>query len=185
MHISQILKLSESYKSPSMAYNALMAKQNKHNKKKDNRNSRIASNKRARFDYAIEENYEAGIVLMGWEVKSLREGRVQLNDTYVIIKNNEAWLVACQITALTSASTHVDTTPMRPRKLLFHRRELDKLIGLIDRKGFTLVPLSMYWSRGKVKLDIGLAKGKKEYDKRADQKDRDWNRDKARLMRNR
>lgn len=162
-----------------------MAKQNKQKKKNGHGDSRIASNKRARFDYAIEENYEAGVVLMGWEVKSLREGRVQLNDTYVIIKNNEAWLVACQITALNSASTHVDTTPMRPRKLLFHRRELDKLIGLIDRKGFTLVPLSMYWSRGKVKLDIGLAKGKTNYDKRSVQKDRDWNRDKQRLMRTR
>lgn len=174
-----------SYKFESIAYNALMAKQNKQSKKKADNSSRIATNKRARFDYSIEENYEAGIALMGWEVKSLREGRVQLNDTYVIIRNAEAWLVGCQITALNSASTHVDTSPMRARKLLFHRRELNKLIGLIDRKGYTLVPLSMYWKRGKVKLDVGLAKGKKDYDKRAAQKDRDWNRDKARIMRNR
>ncbi|MCB1756531.1 MAG: SsrA-binding protein SmpB [Gammaproteobacteria bacterium] len=162
-----------------------MAKQNKPGKKKGDGSSTIAVNRRARFDYHILENYEAGLVLMGWEVKSLRAGRVQLNDTYVIIKNGEALLVGCHITALNSASTHVDTTPMRPRKLLLHRRELNKLIGMIDRKGYTLVPLSMYWKRGKVKLDLGLAKGKKDYDKRATEKERDWNRDKQRLMRGR
>lgn len=159
-----------------------MAKKNKQNKKKSG-GATIAQNRRARFDYHIEENYEAGLVLMGWEVKSLREGRVQLNDTYVIVRNGEAHLVGCHITALLTASTHVDTTPMRPRKLLMHRRELNKLIGMIERKGYTLVPLAMYWKNGKVKLDIGLAKGKKEHDKRATQKDRDWSRDKQRLMR--
>lgn len=168
-----------------MAYNALMARQNKPGKNKGTDSSRIATNRRARFDYSIEDNFEAGLSLMGWEVKSLREGRIQLNDTYVMIRDGEAWLIGCQITALTSASTHVDTSPMRPRKLLLHRRELNRLIGLIDRKGYTLVPLSMYWKRGKVKLDVGLAKGKKDYDKRATQKERDWSRDKARIMRGR
>jgi SsrA-binding protein len=160
-----------------------MANQKKQNKKKDAKSSRITANKRARFDYHVEENFEAGLVLTGWEVKSLREGRVQLNDCYVMIKRGEAWLLGCHINALLSASTHVDTAPMRDRKLLLHKKELGKLIGLIDRKGYTLVPLSMYWSRGKVKLDVGLAKGKKDHDKRAAQKDRDWSRDKQRIMR--
>jgi len=160
-----------------------MGKQKKQKKKGDS--SRIASNKRARFDYHIEDNYEAGLVLTGWEVKSLREGSVQLNESYIFIRNHEAWLIGCHITALLSASTHVDTTAMRPRKLLMHRKELNKLSGLIDRKGFTLVPLAMYWSRGIAKLDVGLAKGKKEHDKRAVQKDRDWGRDKQRIMRGR
>ena len=168
---------------PLIAYNASMARQKKLNKKKASGSATIAVNRRARFDYQIEENYEAGLVLMGWEVKSLRDGRVQLNDTYIMIRNGEAWLIGCHITALRSASTHVDTTPMRSRKLLLQRRELSKLIGMIERKGYTLVPLSMYWKRGKVKLDVGLAKGKKEYDKRAAEKERDWNRDKQRLMR--
>ncbi len=160
-----------------------MAKQKKQNKKKGAGSATIAVNRRARFDYHIEENYEAGLALMGWEVKSLREGRVQLNDTYVMIKNAEAWLIGCHITALHSASTHVDTAPTRSRKLLFHRRELNKLTGLVERKGYTLVPLSLYWKSGKVKLDVGLAKGKKDYDKRATQKERDWSRDKQRIMR--
>ncbi len=162
-----------------------MAKQKKQHKKKGDGSSRIATNRRARFDYHIEENFEAGLVLMGWEVKSLREGNIQLNESYIFIRNHEAWLIGCHITALLSASTHVDTTAMRPRKLLLHRKELNKLTGLIERKGFTLVPLSMYWSRGKAKLDVGLAKGKKDHDKRATQKDRDWNRDKQRIMRGR
>ena len=160
----------------------MMSKQNKSNKK-GNGGSRITENRRARFDYQIEENLEAGLSLMGWEVKSLRDGRVQLNDTYVMIRNGEAWLVACQITPLLSASTHVDTNPTRARKLLLHRRELNKLIGMVERKGYTLVPLAMYWKNGKVKLDVGLGKGKKDYDKRATEKARDWSRDKQRIMR--
>ncbi len=162
-----------------------MVKQKKQNKKKGSGGSTIALNRRARFDYHIEENYEAGLVLMGWEIKSLRAGNIQLNESYVFIRNHEAWLIGCHITALHSASTHVDTAPMRARKLLFHRRELNKLTGLIERKGFTLVPLAMYWSKGRVKLDVGLAKGKKDHDKRAVEKDRDWNRDKQRIMRGR
>ncbi len=162
-----------------------MAKQKKLKKKKGGSSSRIATNRRARFDYHVEENFEAGLMLMGWEVKSLRAGNIQLNESYIFIRNHEAWLVGCHITALLSASTHVDTTAMRPRKLLLHRKELNKLTGLIERKGYTLVPLSMYWSRGKAKLDVGLAKGKKDHDKRATQKDRDWNRDKQRIMRGR
>ena len=160
----------------------MMSKQNKSNKK-GHGGSRITENRRARFDYQIEENFEAGLSLMGWEVKSLRDGRVQLNDTYVMIRNGEAWLVACQITPLLSASTHVDTNPTRARKLLLHRSELNKLIGMVERKGYTLVPLAMYWKNGKVKLDVGLGKGKKDYDKRATEKARDWSRDKQRIMR--
>ncbi|MDO6462143.1 SsrA-binding protein SmpB [Granulosicoccaceae sp. 1_MG-2023] len=159
-----------------------MSKQKKSNKKGSG-GSRITENRRARYDYQIEENFEAGLSLMGWEVKSLRDGRVQLNDTYVMIRNGEAWLVACQITPLLSASTHVDTNPTRARKLLLHRRELNKLIGMVERKGYTLVPLAMYWKNGRVKLDVGLGKGKKEYDKRATEKARDWSRDKQRIMR--
>ncbi|HBR97220.1 MAG TPA: SsrA-binding protein, partial [Gammaproteobacteria bacterium] len=153
-----------------------MAKQKKPNAKKTGTSSTIANNRRARFDFHIEEQYEAGLSLMGWEVKSLRDGRVQLNDTYVMVRNGEAWLIGCHINALVSASTHVNTTPTRPRKLLMHRRELNKLIGMVDRKGYTLVPLSLYWQRGNVKLGVGLGKGKKEHDKRATQKERDWNR---------
>lgn len=160
----------------------MMSKQNKSNKKGGG-GSRITENRRARYDYQIEENFEAGLSLMGWEVKSLRDGRVQLNDTYVMIRNGEAYLVACQITPLLSASTHVDTNPTRARKLLLHRRELNKLIGMVERKGYTLVPLAMYWKNGKVKLDVGLGKGKKDYDKRATEKARDWSRDKQRIMR--
>jgi SsrA-binding protein len=143
----------------------------------------IAVNKKARHDFFIQEDYEAGISLQGWEVKSLRAGRIQLKESYVLIKSGEAFLFGAHISPLTSASTHIKTDPTRTRKLLLHKGELSKLIGAVERKGFTLVPLSMYWIRGNAKLKIGLAKGKKDYDKRATEKDRDWQRDKARVLR--
>ena len=151
-------------------------------KKKTSNSSTIAVNKKARHDYTIESTYDAGIALQGWEVKSIRDGRVQMTDTYVMIKNNEIFWVGGQITALLSASTHVNPEPGRSRKLLLHRREIDKLIGAVERKGYTLVPLKMFWSKGLAKLVIGLAKGKQHHDKRAAEKDRDWNRDKARIL---
>lgn len=144
--------------------------------------STIALNKRARHDYAIEDKFEAGIVLQGWEVKSLRDGRVQINDTYVMVQNGEIWWLGGQITPLLSASTHVHPEPARSRKLLLNRREIDKLIGAVERKGYTLVPLAMYWKKGRAKLEIGLAKGKKAHDKRATEKERDWNREKERIL---
>ncbi|HFD86686.1 MAG TPA: SsrA-binding protein SmpB [Gammaproteobacteria bacterium] len=142
----------------------------------------IVQNKKARFDFQIDETYEAGMVLEGWEVKSIRDGKVQIRDSYAFIKDGEAWITGCHITPLLSASTHINPEPTRPRKLLLHRQELDKLIGAIERKGYTLVPLSMYWKKGLVKLSLGLGKGKKAHDKRATEKDRDWQRQKARVM---
>lgn len=149
---------------------------------KGTNSSTIALNKKARHDYFIEERFEAGLALEGWEVKSLREGRVQLSDSYVIIMNAEAWLFGCHITALQTASTHIRPDPTRTRKLLLHREELSKLIGAVERKGYALIPLALYWKHGRAKLEIGLAKGKKEFDKRATLKDRDWQRQKERLM---
>ncbi len=145
----------------------------------------ITQNKKARFDYHIEDRLEAGLSLMGWEVKSLREGRVNLSDSYVVIHQGEAFLHGCHISPLTTASTHVDAPPLRPRKLLMHRRELNVFIGKVERKGYTIVALGMYWSKGKVKLEIALGKGKKEFDKRATEKERDWNREKSRVLRDR
>jgi len=147
--------------------------------------SRIAVNKRARHDYLIEDTHEAGLELMGWEVKSMRAGRVQLSESYVFIRNGEAWLLGCHITPLLSASTHVVAKPMRDRKLLLHRAEISKLVGQVDRKGYTVVPLKLYWKRSKVKLEIGLGKGKKTHDKRASEKARDWDREKNRIMKSR
>lgn len=144
--------------------------------------SSIAVNKKARFDYFIEERFEAGLALEGWEVKSLRAGKAQITESYVIVRDGEIWLLGANITPLNSASSHVNTDPTRTRKLLLHRKEIDRLAGLVDRKGYTLVPLELYWRRGKTKLAVGLAKGKKQYDKRATEKDRDWKRDKARTM---
>ena len=144
--------------------------------------STIALNKKARFDYFIEDTIEAGLVLEGWEVKSLRAGHIQLKESYVIIQNNEAWLLGAHISPLASASTHVQADPNRTRKLLLHRRELDRLIGAIDRQGYTLVPIAMYWHKGRAKLEIGLAKGKKQHDKRASIKARDWEREKHRVL---
>ncbi|WP_177418241.1 SsrA-binding protein SmpB [endosymbiont of Lamellibrachia barhami] len=144
--------------------------------------STIALNKKATHDFFIEERYEAGIALQGWEVKSLREKRVHIKESYVIIQNGEAYLFGAHITPLKTASTHVTTDPTRSRKLLLHRRELSKLIGLVERKGYTLVPTALYWKKGFAKLEIGLAKGKKQHDKRSSDKDRDWKREKERIF---
>ncbi|MDX1453881.1 MAG: SsrA-binding protein SmpB [Gammaproteobacteria bacterium] len=145
--------------------------------------STIALNKKARHDYFIEEQFEAGIALEGWEVKALRAGRASITEAYVTVKNNEIWLLGGQITPLPQASTHKNADPTRTRKLLLHRREIDTLIGKVDRAGYTLTPLALYWKKGLVKLDIGLAKGKKQHDKRETKKNQDWERQKQRLMR--
>lgn len=142
----------------------------------------IAQNKKARFDYFIEEKIEAGLALEGWEVKALRAGKAQITESYVIVRDAEAWLLGAQITPLISASSHVSPDPRRTRKLLLHRKELDRLIGQVERRGYTLVPLSMYWRKGRAKLAIGLAKGKQQRDKRATAKDRDWERNKERAL---
>jgi len=151
-------------------------------KKKKGDDRVIAQNKRARHDYFIEKDFEAGLCLEGWEVKSLRDKRVSMNEAYAIVQNGEGWLVGCTITPLSTASTHINPNPTRNRKLLLNRRELDVLIGSIERKGYTLVPLDLHWTRGRAKLNIGLAKGKKQHDKRASDKDRDWARQKARIL---
>jgi len=143
----------------------------------------IADNKKAFHDYFIEERFEAGLVLEGWEVKSIRAGRVQLKEAYVIVKGGEVWLIGCHISPMTTASTHVKPDAVRTRKLLLHQREIGKLIGKVERAGFALVPIDMHFSKGRVKLEIGLAKGKKQFDKRDSEKTRDWEREKARLMR--
>ena len=145
----------------------------------------IAQNKKARFDYFIEERFEVGIALQGWEVKSLRAGKAQLTESYVILRNGEAWLLGAHFSPLVSASTHVSADPSRTRKLLLHRRELDRLTGLVERRGYTLVALDLYWKKGRAKLAVGLALGKKQHDKRATEKDQDWQRDKARVMKSR
>jgi SsrA-binding protein len=142
----------------------------------------IAQNRKARFDYFIEERFEAGLALQGWEVKSLRAGKGQLSEAYVTLRGGEAVLLGSHITPLASASTHVQADPARTRKLLLHRKELDRLTGLIERRGYTLVPLELYWKAGKAKLAVGLARGKKQHDKRATEKDRDWKLQKSRTM---
>lgn len=144
----------------------------------------IAQNKKARFDYHIEEEYEAGLVLEGWEVKSMRAGRVQLKEAYVTINKGELFLHGAHISPLMSASTHVDPNPVRARKLLMKRYEISRLIGQVERAGYTLAPLTLYWVRGRAKLKIGLAKGKKQHDKRASIKERDWKREQQRIMKN-
>ncbi|MBT4962721.1 MAG: SsrA-binding protein SmpB [Francisellaceae bacterium] len=144
--------------------------------------STIAVNKRARYDYEIKSDYEAGIVLQGWELKSIRQGKVQLSDSYVVIRKGEAFLLNVLVSPLISACTHVIAEPSRTRKLLLHRKELSILIGHVERKGHTLIPLQMYWKKNIVKLRFGLAQGKKHHDKRSCVKDREWARDKARIL---
>lgn len=151
-------------------------------KQKADNNPSIAENRQARHEFFIEETYEAGMSLQGWEVKSMRAGRVQLKEAYVFLKNAEAFLYGAHVSALPTASTHVIPDPIRTRKLLLNKAELSRLVGAVERKGYTLVPLEMYWKAGRAKLRIGLAKGKKEHDKRATSKDRDWQREKSRLM---
>ncbi len=143
----------------------------------------IAQNKKAFHEYFIEDKYEAGIVLEGWEVKAIREGKVQLKEAYVIIQRGEIYIIGCHITPLGAASTHVRPDATRTRKLLLHNDQIAKLIGQVERAGYTLVPLDMHYARGRVKVEIGLAKGKKQYDKRETEKERDWEREKARIMR--
>ena len=142
----------------------------------------IAQNKKARHDFFIEQTYEAGLALEGWEVKALRAGRANIKEGYVVIRGGEAWLLGAHFSPLTSASTHVAADPVRTRKLLLHRRELDNLIGLVERKGYTLVPLDLHWQKGRAKLAIGLAMGKKKHDKRRTERDRDWQRQKERIL---
>ncbi|MDY6979562.1 MAG: SsrA-binding protein SmpB [Pseudomonadota bacterium] len=144
--------------------------------------STIALNKKSRHDYILEERFEAGLALEGWEVKSLREGRVQIRDSYVIVKDGEAWLLGAVITPLPTVSTHIQPEPQRTRKLLLHRDELNKLIGAVERKGYALIPTALYWKKGRAKLEIALAKGKQAHDKRAAIKERDWQRDKQRII---
>jgi SsrA-binding protein len=151
-------------------------------KKKKAVSNTIALNKKSRHDYTLEDRFEAGLELEGWEVKSLRDGRVQLRDSYVIIQNGEAYLIGCHISPLQTASTHIHPDPTRLRKLLLHRAELNKLIGAVERKGYSIVPTAMYWVRGRAKLEIALAKGKQLHDKRATEKGRDWQREKSRLL---
>jgi SsrA-binding protein len=149
--------------------------------KKDNSNT-IILNKKARHDFLLEERFEAGLALEGWEVKSLRAGRVQIRDSYILLKNSEAYLFGAVITPLQTASTHIKPDPQRSRKLLLHRQELNKLIGAVERKGYSIVPTAMYWKKGRAKIEVALAKGKKQHDKRATEKSRDWQRDKQRIM---
>jgi SsrA-binding protein len=142
----------------------------------------IALNKQARHDYYIEQTYEAGLVLQGWEIKSLREGRVQLKESYVIMEKGEAFLFGAHISALLSASTHIIPESTRTRKLLLHGNEIFKINVAVDRKGYAVVPLAMYWKNNRVKLEIGLGKGKQQHDKRDTEKARDWGREKDRIM---
>ena len=152
------------------------------NKQKNSDTSLIAVNRKARFNYAIEEEFEAGIVLEGWEVKSLRANRAQLSESHVTIFKGEALLVGAHVSPMASASTHIDPNPTRSRKLLLHAREISKLIGLTERAGYTIVPLKLYWVRGRAKLRIALAKGKKQHDKRETIKQREWDRQKRRIL---
>lgn len=145
----------------------------------------IADNKKAFHDYFIEERFEAGLVLEGWEVKAIRAGRTQLKEAYVVLKGEEVYVIGMHVSPLPTASTHVKPDPTRSRKLLLHANEISKLIGLVERAGYTLVPLNLHYTRGRIKLEIGLAKGKKQFDKRETEKKRDWEREKARLMRDR
>lgn len=151
-------------------------------KKQTDSNGTVAVNRKARHDYLIESEFEAGISLLGWEVKSLRNGKAQLTDGYVVIQKGEAWLTACNISPLSTVSTHFKPESMRARRLLLHREELNKMIGAVERKGYTLVPLKIYFVRGLAKLKLGIGKGKKQHDKRASEKDRDWKREQSRVM---
>ena len=151
--------------------------------KKEVAERNIAQNRRARYEYFIEETFEAGLVLEGWEVKSLRDGRAQITEAYVVLKNGEAWLIGAHFTPLRTASTHIHPDTTRTRKLLLQARQISQLIGKVERAGYTVIPLDLHWTRGRAKLSIALAKGKKDHDKRATIKDRDWQREKGRTLR--
>ena len=152
-----------------------MARQNKTN------SGTIALNRKAKFNYHLHEEFEAGIALLGWEVKALRAGKCQLTDTFILLRNNEAFLLACNISPLQSASSHVIAEPQRSRKLLLHRKEIAKLIGATQQKGYTCIPVALYWKNNRVKVGIALASGKKEHDKRITIKEREWKRDQQRI----
>ncbi|MDR2240596.1 MAG: SsrA-binding protein SmpB [Zoogloeaceae bacterium] len=143
----------------------------------------IVDNKKAFHDYFIEERFEAGLALEGWEVKAIRAGRVQVKEAYVILRGEEVFLIGCHISPLPTASTHIHPDPVRTRKLLLHAAEIGKLIGKVERAGYALVPLDLHYAKGRIKLAIGLARGKKQYDKREIEKKRDWEREKQRLLR--
>jgi SsrA-binding protein len=143
----------------------------------------IVQNRKAFHDYFVEERFEAGIALEGWEVKAIRAARVQIKEAYVIVNNGEIFLIGCHISPLPTASTHFTPDPVRTRKLLLHAREINRLIGSVERAGYALLPLDMHYKDGRIKVEIGLAKGKKQYDKRRDEKEKDWRREQQRLMR--
>ncbi|MGO9446770.1 MAG: SsrA-binding protein SmpB [Thiobacillaceae bacterium] len=142
----------------------------------------IVDNKKAFHDYFVEERYEAGLVLEGWEVKAIRAGRSQLKESYVVVKHGEAFLIGCHISPLLAASTHIHPDPVRTRKLLLHGHEISKLIGKTERAGYTLVPLNLHYAKGRIKLEIGLAKGKKQHDKRATEKEKEWKREQSKML---
>lgn len=145
----------------------------------------ITVNKKAFHDYFVEEKFETGIALAGWEVKSIRAGRVQIKEAYVVVKNGEIWLLGMHLNPLPTASTHVTTDPTRTRKLLLHRQQIDRLIGQVERAGYALIPLDLHYTRGRIKAEIGLAKGKKLHDKRDSEKEKDWRREQSRLLKER
>ena len=194
--VSGNLKNAMATKTPSSSASPTKPSTTSSGKSKDNRPvkvsakaaaavTRIADNKKAMFNYHIEERFEAGMVLEGWEVKSVREGKVQLTDGYVVIRNGEVFIIGCQINPLGTASTHVSPDKVRTKKLLMHKAEIKRLMGKVEQKGFTLVPLNMHWKAGKVKCEIGLAKGKGEHDKRDTIKDREGKREVERVMKSR
>ena len=143
----------------------------------------IAQNKKAFHDYFVEERYEAGLVLHGWEVKAIRAGRAQIHEAYVIVKDSELWMIGAHISPLLAASTHVNADPVRTRKLLLNAAEIKRLVGAVTQRGYTLIPLDLHFSKGRIKLEIGLGRGKQKHDKRADERDREWQREKQRLLR--
>ena len=145
----------------------------------------IVQNRKAFHDYFVEERYEAGLVLEGWEVKAVRAGRAQINDAFVIVKNGALWLIGAHVSPLLSASTHVSANPARTRKLLLHAEEIRRLIGKVEQRGYTLIPLDLHYAKGRIKIQIALAKGKLKHDKRASEREKEWQREKSRLLRHR
>jgi SsrA-binding protein len=143
----------------------------------------IAQNKKAFHDYFVEERYEAGMVLHGWEVKAIRAGRAQINEAYVIVKDGALWLIGAHVSPLQTASTHVNPDPVRTRKLLMHAAEIKRLIGQVAQRGYALIPLDLHYAKGRIKLQVGLARGKLKHDKRASEREREWQREKQQLLR--
>lgn len=180
-HIQALAIDKALFDAPAMLYNR--PPMGKANKKAKAPSATIAQNRKARHEYHLEEHFEAGLVLEGWEVKSMRAGKANLSEAYILLKDGEAFLFGARIEPLNTASTHITPDPVRTRKLLLHRRELGQVFGGVQKDGFTCVPVSLYWKKGFAKCDIALAKGKQKFDKRATEKERDWNRQKQRLMR--